>query len=175
MQAALVVLETHWYAQLDNDNMCVGISMLSGAVDSPALISIPGEDYSLLGQSYDRQSGTFVPPSPPEPTPAPVDPCEWLIDLGPFFDRFGVAKLPVLLSADPVVAAFLKDVNARKWVDLKRPDVAVAIDYMRGAAIPGIGTIGSPIAGLTADLQKSILETPVSSDENLPLRRLYFA
>lgn len=64
---APLVAEAHWYAQLDVHDVCVAISMLSGPVESAALISIQGGDHSLLGQAYDRATGTFV---PPEPTPA---------------------------------------------------------------------------------------------------------
>ena len=44
----------------------------------------------------------------------PVYDTSSLIDIGPFFDRFGVAKMAVLMSSDPVVQAILRDVQARK-------------------------------------------------------------
>lgn len=101
----------------------------------------------------------------PEVAPvAPVDPCAWLLDLGPFFDRFGAAKLAVLTSADVGVQAILKDVAIRKWVDLKNPEAASSLAY-----------IGSKVASVTSTLQSAILTTPVSTAENSALRKLYFS
>ena len=99
-----------------------------------------------------------------EVAPAPVDPCEWLLDLGPFFDRFGAAKMAVLTSTDIGVQAILKDVAIRKWVDLKNPEVAQSLAY-----------IGTKVAAVTPALQAAILTTPVNSIENLALRKLYFS
>lgn len=114
-----------------------------------------------IGWSY--ASGVFAPPpAPPEPEPIP-DPCEWLIDLGPFYDRFGAAKMAVLTSADAGVKAIMADVSIRKWIDLKRTDVATSLAY-----------IGSVIPSVDAALQASILNTPVVLDENRALRKLYF-
>jgi hypothetical protein len=53
------------------------------------------------------------------PVQVPAQPCEWLIDIGPFFDRFGTAKMAVLTSSDLGVQAILKDTQVRKWLDLK--------------------------------------------------------
>ena len=98
-------------------------------------------------------------------TPVPVvDPCEWLIDIGPFFDRFGVAKLAVLTSADATVKAILQDIQVRKWIDLKRADVASSLAY-----------VGTKVPAVDATLQAAILNTPVDPVDNLALRKLYFA
>lgn len=95
--------------------------------------------------------------------PAPVNPTEWLIDIGPFFDRFGAAKMAVLTSTNAGVKAILADTQVRKWIDLQRPDVAQSVAY-----------IGSVVSAVTPALQKAILTTPVSPEENLALRKLYF-
>lgn len=100
----------------------------------------------------------------PAPPPAP-DPAEWLIDVGPFIDRFGPAKLAVLASTDATVRALVTDILARKWIDLQRPDVAAGIDALIGVGIPGID----------GPLKTAILTTPVAPVEQLALRRLYFA
>jgi hypothetical protein len=101
----------------------------------------------------------------PEPTPEPVvDPCEWLIDIGPFYDRFGAAKMAVLTSADAGVKAILEDVKIRKWIDLQRADVASSLAY-----------IGTKVPALDSALQTAILTTPVAAEENLALRKLYFS
>ena len=99
---------------------------------------------------------------------APVQPepksWEWLIDIGPFFDRFGAAKMAVLTSADPGVQAILKDTQIRKWLDLKLPEVAQSLSY-----------IGTKVPAVTTELQSTILNTPVGVEENLALRKLYFS
>lgn len=101
---------------------------------------------------------------PPTVAVSLVDPCEWLMDVGPFFDRFGAVKMAVLSSSDAVVKAIVADVSVRKWVDLQRPDVASALVY-----------IGSKVAAVNAALQTSILTTPVVEADRMALRKLYFA
>jgi len=88
---------------------------------------------------------------------------EWLIDIGPFFDRFGVAKMAVLTSADSGVQAILKDVQIRKWIDLKVPEVAQAVHY-----------ISTAVPEMNEAMVDTILNTPVAEHENLALRKLYF-
>jgi hypothetical protein len=89
---------------------------------------------------------------------------EWLIDIGPFFDRFGAAQITVLAHPDAQVQAVVKSVMARKWISLKRPDVAVLLDLV----------ISKGIAGVDAALKDAILNTPVRPEENLALRKTYF-
>lgn len=96
--------------------------------------------------------------------PAAPSPTEWLIDIGPFFDRFGAAKMAVLTSADPGVQAILKDTQVRKWLDLKLPELAQSVAY-----------VGTKVQAVTAELQDTILNTPVAQAENLALRKLYFS
>ena len=98
------------------------------------------------------------------PDQVPAQPWEWLIDIGPFFDRFGAAKMAVLTSSDVGVQAILKDTQVRKWLDLKLPEIASAVAY-----------IGTKVPALTAKLQSAILNTPVAETENLALRKLYFS
>ena len=98
-----------------------------------------------------------------QPT-VPVPIYEWYIDIGPFFDRFGAAKMAVLTSSDVGVQAILKDTQVRKWLDLKLPELASAVAY-----------VGTKVPGVTPELQQSILNTPVEEKENLALRKLYFS
>lgn len=107
---------------------------------------------------------TYTAPPVPVPPPVPVDPCLWLIDIGPFYDRFGAAKMPVLTSPDAGVRAIMSDVQIRKWIDLQNPEVASSLAY-----------IGSKVAAVTPALQTAILTTPVTAEENLALRKLYFS
>ena len=100
-------------------------------------------------------------PEPPVP-PAPV--WEWYIDIGPFFDRFGAAKMAVLTSADVGVQAILKDTQVRKWLDLRLPEIEQSVQY-----------IASKVPALTAELQDQIVNTKPEDRENLALRKLYFS
>lgn len=96
--------------------------------------------------------------------PIPVgQPWEWFIDIGPFFDRFGAQKLAVLGLTNGTVQAILRDVQVRKWIDLKRPDVAQAL-----------AVIGNFVPAVNAAMQTAILTTPVTAEENLALRKMYF-
>jgi hypothetical protein len=126
--------------------------MYSYTADSP----IEWADYPF--SMYDH----VAVPDPVIP-PVPYNTLDWLIDIGPFFDRFGSAKMDVLTSQDAYVKAVVQDVMVRKWVDLKRADVA-----------QGLYLIGSKIPSVTSALQNTILSTIVSSEENMALRKMYF-
>ncbi len=101
-------------------------------------------------------------PNTPDQVPAPA--WEWLIDIGPFFDRLGPAKMAVLTISDAGVQAIIKDTQVRKWLDLKLPEIASALAY-----------VGTKVPSVTQELQESILNTPVEEKENLALRKLYFS
>lgn len=98
-----------------------------------------------------------------EPEPEPVPQYAHYIDIGPFYDRFGSAKLDILLQQDTKVKALIADINIRKWVDLKLPAVAQALAY-----------IGTVVPTLTPELQAEVLNPVVHPDENLALRQVYF-
>jgi hypothetical protein len=148
-----------YYAQIDADNICTGVSQLAAATESPDLVPISTYDTSLIGQRWTGDEWEAV----PEP-PAPPSPTEWLIDVGPFFDRFGAAKLSVLASADATVRALVADLQVRRWIDLRRADVAQGIDLLISKGI-----------GVTAAMKESILTSPVTVEENLALRKTYFS
>jgi hypothetical protein len=102
------------------------------------------------------------------PTITPIiieqdSPWEWFIDVGPFFDRFGAFKLPILINSDPGIKALITDLQVRKWVDLQNNEVAAGLAY--------ISTI---IPAFTSDIRLQILTTPVTTEENRALRKLYF-
>ena len=104
-----------------------------------------------------------TPVPPPAPVPQANDP-EWFIDIGAFYDRFGAEKMNVLTSSNVVVQAIIKDVSVRKWIDLNRVDVAMAL-----------AAIGSIVTSVTPLMQTTILTTPVADHENLALRKVYFS
>lgn len=92
-------------------------------------------------------------------------PYQWYIDVGPFFDRFGAAKMAVLTSSNPIVRAIVQDVSIRKWVDLSRPDVAAGIDAIIALGVPGVD----------AELKNTILTSPVLCNENSAVRTQFYA
>lgn len=94
----------------------------------------------------------------------PVSPWTFLIDIGPFYDRFAASKMAVLTSHDATIRAIIQDLNIRKWVDLTRSDVSQAVNF--------ISTI---VPSLTQDLKVSILTDPVRLDEQSALRKIYFS
>lgn len=138
-----------------------GIVTNVALADGPIAPNWIETDTAGIGWTY--ENGVFTAPVIPVP-PVVVDPCEWLIDIGPFFDRFGAAKLAVLTSADATVKAILQDIQVRKWIDLKRADVASSLAY-----------VGTKVPAVDATLQAAILTTPVAAADNLALRKLYFS
>ena len=140
------------------------ITSITSKWDHIECIDTPVERALGVGVGWGWDDSGFVAPTPtaPEPQPAPV--WEWLIDIGPFFDRFGAAKMAVLTSSDAGVQAIIKDTQVRKWLDLKLPEIASAVAY-----------VGTKVPGVTPELQQSILNTVVEEKENLALRKLYFS
>lgn len=126
-----------------------------------AVINTVVADEAFMLEHYPDGNYALIPEPEPAPTPPPV--YEWFIDIGPFFDRFGPAKMQVLTSTDAGVRALITDIQIRKWIDLKLPEVDQALAYL-----------GSVIPAVTTELQSAILETPVAEHENLALRKLYF-
>lgn len=157
-----------YYAQINESGICTAVTETHSALPVASnIIAIGGLHDEYTGKLYDAEASAaagkpvFV-DAPAQPQPAPV--WEWLIDIGPFFDRFGAAKMAVLTSADSGVQAVLKDTQIRKWLDLKLPEVAQSVAY-----------VGTKVPAVTAELQDTILNTPVAPAENLALRKLYFS
>ena len=153
------------YARIKNgvvDDVIVADEVFVAQIAAEWDAIVPAAGGCGPGWAWTAQGG-FVAPTvaPVEQQVAPE--WEWYIDLGPFYDRFGAAKMPVLLSADAGVKAIIADLNIRKWVDLGRADVAQALAY-----------VGSKVPEVTPALQTAILTTPVSPAENRALRVSYF-
>lgn len=57
------------YAQIDPTGVCFCVSVLSGEVLQEDMINIAdhADPYSLLGQIYDRETGTWSAPAEPVP------------------------------------------------------------------------------------------------------------
>ena len=59
------------YAQINEENICVGVSQLSGEVDSPLLIPIANFDHLVIGKRYNN--GVWEEIEQPEITPKPTE------------------------------------------------------------------------------------------------------
>lgn len=57
-----------FYAQLDENSICIGVSQLSGEVNAPNMILLESYDASLLGKKYNNGTWEDVPQPEPEPT-----------------------------------------------------------------------------------------------------------
>lgn len=132
------------------------VSLITNQDDKPTIDGLWVE-CGDAGPGWIYQDGNFSQPQASNPT-------EWLIDIGPFFDRFGAAKMGILMSSNATVKAILSDLQVRKWIDLKRADVADGLDSL----------IALNVQGMTAEVKSAVLNTPVTADENLALRKLYF-
>ena len=150
-----------YYAQLNDAEIVVAVTQVTGEIEDVNMIALETYDTSVIGKRYNRDTQEFEEVPAPEPV-APV--WEWYIDIGPFFDRFGSAKLAVLTSTDPGVQAILKDTQVRKWLDLKVPDLVQSLEY-----------VASVIPEITPELKDTILNTKPAEHENLALRKLYFS
>lgn len=66
--------EIHYYAQIDDDGICMGVSQLSGVVDKSNMIELESYDTSLLGKLWTGAEWMEnpKPPEPPEPSAEPT-------------------------------------------------------------------------------------------------------
>ena len=62
-----------FYAQLNENNICVGVSQLSGEVKAENMIEIEAYDALLLGKKYDSGAWVEIPQEEPEPQPTEQD------------------------------------------------------------------------------------------------------
>lgn len=60
-----------YYAQIDENNICIGVSQLSGEINAPNMILLESYDASLLGKKYNNRAWEDVPQ--PDPTPTAQD------------------------------------------------------------------------------------------------------
>jgi len=71
--------------------------------------------------------------------PQPINPANWRIWVGSFFDRFGAHKIAILADPDPVVQAIVKDATVRRYIDLieRRGELgqAIALLQSKGHAV----------------------------------------
>ena len=60
------------YAQLDSNNVCIGLSQLSGEVQAENMLQIEYYDTTLIGKKYENGVWVELPPVP-TPTPTPTE------------------------------------------------------------------------------------------------------
>ncbi len=60
-----------YYAQLNENNICIGVSQLSGEVNAPNMILLENQDALLLGKKYNK--GAWEENPMPEPVPTDQD------------------------------------------------------------------------------------------------------
>ena len=67
-------MEMHYYAQIDDDNICTGVSQLSGIVNKPYMIEMSSYDMSVMGKMWTGSEWVENPnpPEPPEPSTEPT-------------------------------------------------------------------------------------------------------
>jgi len=106
------------------------VSLITNQDDKPTIDGLWVE-CGDAGPGWIYQDGNFSQPQASNPT-------EWLIDIGPFFDRFGAAKMGILMSSNATVKAILSDLQVRKWIDLKRADVADGLDSLIALSTPPV-------------------------------------
>lgn len=64
----------HYYAQLNNESIVVGISALNDKVNDSSLILLESYDTSVLAHRYENEKFIYVEPPKPEPVrPSLVD------------------------------------------------------------------------------------------------------
>ena len=58
----------YYYAQIDENNICIAVSDLSGKVTADNMLRLETDDTSLLGKKYNNGVWEEVPKPEPEPT-----------------------------------------------------------------------------------------------------------
>lgn len=64
-----------------------------------------------------------------------IPPVERYISVGAFYDRFGSAKWGILSSDEPLIQAFVRDCQVRRFINLDAPDVAEGVNYIHTSAV----------------------------------------
>ncbi len=91
---------------------------------SPLTYIEPYDDNGTTRYRY-AEVGTSSPPPPaPKWSDANLDPRYHWIDVGPFMDRFGAKAVAIAGSSDATVRGMVMLMQPRKYIDLKRQDVA---------------------------------------------------
>ena len=122
-------MTTKRYAIIEN-NVIIRVHDME-VVPTEEHIELKSTDNMWIGWVRNTASGSWSEGTLPQPV-IPVLASDWWIDIGPFFDRFGAQKIPILASTDPVVRAIILDCTVRKYIDLqgRKSDIEAAMDIL---------------------------------------------
>ena len=78
--------------------------------------------------------------------PEPEQAVSWLIAVDAFYDRFGAHAIPLLASPDNTIQAFFKFIAGRPFINLQRPELPGALDYIiaQGFAVDKAAILNTP-------------------------------
>jgi len=170
-----------YYAQLNSQNICEGISSLADFVTQDNMIAITEEQYtatSLIGQLYDASTQTWS----AGPAPAPT----WVITRNAFQNRFPITANNVSTKYD-LMTLFLSDAGYAASLGVTGADlyslrsliitgnnrlsVARSIDLQNQATIDYVNMMTNAafpeVFRLTTAEATTILTTPASPNEIL--------
>lgn len=82
------------------------------------------------------------------------------IDVGPFFDRFGAKQIEVLSSPDNLVRGLVTSCMARKYIDLKRPDLAQLVGILKTKGIITDAELAAVLVQETTDYERHVKNLP---------------
>jgi hypothetical protein len=136
-----------YYAQLDANNICGGVSQLNGPVDVPHMTAITQEQYesaSVMGQRYDAATQTWV-VVPPAPAPD-----TWVITRNAFQNRFPMTSNGVSTKYD-LMTLFLTDTGYAESLGVTGSDLY----SLRSIIITGNNRLGV-VANVNLQAQETI-------------------
>ena len=109
---------------------------------------------------------TWIDVPDPEPAITPSDdPRWWWIDVGPFYDRFGIDGVAIAASDSGACRAVQTLTGVRKYIDLKDPKVAQQIDMLIGLQEPKAVQYLPGAGPMTTAKKAAILTTPTTEAE----------
>lgn len=154
------------FAQM-NDNRIATVGLFDSAADAlrfgytedlSALTPEPGVGWLKIAE------GQFEPPAA-DPGVPPLTwataPAQYFwMDQGPFLDRFAEKRHAVLASADPDVRAVVMDLLFRQYIDIKRADVAQALDLLIAKGLITAAEKVTALQPLTSDYERHLKGLP---------------
>lgn len=156
-----------YYAQINENGLCTAITQTSGVIEDSGVIEIPDYALSYIGKTY--ADGVWIATEPPTYV---EDPRVWWIDVGPFYDRFGMDAVAISASDNGACKAVQTLTSVRKYVNLKDPKVAAMIDMLIATSQPAAVAYAPGSGPMTLAKKNAILNTPTTEYErhvkNLP-------
>ena len=116
-----------YFAQLNENNVVVGISDLIEHANDERLVEIDAFDSDLVGKLYDVPSASFVDALESDRV------INQFISDADFFSRFTLSQLGIIYAAakdDPMLTAFIDLVKINKGVDLESERAQQGKEYL---------------------------------------------